>query len=70
MSSGSEASGVHAGVALGEALARCPALGLVPSDPARAAEIWETVCGRLEGIGATIEVGRQGEAFSAVGGVE
>lgn len=64
-----EANGVHAGTALGEALARCPALCLVPPDPARAAEIWENVCGRLEGIGAAVEVERQGEAFFAVDGL-
>jgi protein ImuB len=56
-------------MALGEALARCPSLRLIPSDPARAAEIWETVCGRLEGIGAAIEASRQGEAFFAVDGL-
>jgi protein ImuB len=69
VSSGAEARGVRAGMALGEALARCPALRLVPSDPARTAEVWEAVCGRLEGIGAAIEVGRQGEAFFAVDGL-
>jgi protein ImuB len=69
VSSQAETSGVHAGMALGEALARCPALRLVPPDPARAAETWEAVCGRLEGMGAAIEVSRQGEAFFAVDGL-
>lgn len=69
MSSAAEAKGVHAGMALGEALARCPALRLIPPDPVRAAEIWEAVCARLEGIGAAIEAQRQGEAFFAVDGL-
>lgn len=56
-------------MALGEALARCPELCLVSPDPARASEIWEAVCGQLEGIGAAIEVGRQGEALFAVDGL-
>ncbi len=56
-------------MALGEALARCPALRLVSPDPARASEIWEAVCFQLEEIGAAIEVGRQGEAFFVVDGL-
>lgn len=69
VSGAAEAEGVHAGLALGEALARCPELRLVPPDPARAAEIWEAACARLEGIGAAIEAERQGEAFFALDGL-
>jgi protein ImuB len=34
---------------MGEALARCPRLALVPPDPAGVAEAWEALLGRLEG---------------------
>lgn len=64
-----EAQGVHPGMALGEALSRCPPLRLIAPDPARAAEIWEAVCGRLEGIGAAVEASNRGEAFFAVDGL-
>ncbi len=64
-----EALGVHAGMALGEALARCPALRLVAPDPARAGELWEALLGRLEGIGAAVEPAAEGEAFFAVDGL-
>ena len=58
-----EAYGVRARMSLGEALARCPELVLVPPDPGRADAAWERVLRRLEGIGATVEPGRAGEAF-------
>lgn len=64
-----EAGGVHAGMPLGEALARCPSLRLIPPDPARAAELWDGLLGRLEGIGAAVESERPGEAFFAVEGL-
>ena len=64
-----EAFGVHAGMRLGEALARCPDLALVPPDPERAEAAWEDALGRLEGIGAAVEPGRPGEAFFEVGGL-
>ncbi len=64
-----EAQGVHPGMALGEALARCPALRLLPADPARAAELWEAMVDRLEGIGAAVESGREGEAFFVLDGL-
>jgi len=35
-----EAFGVHPGMRLGEALARCPRLMLVPPDPAGVADFW------------------------------
>jgi protein ImuB len=64
-----EAFGVRAGMRLGEALARCPDLSLVPPDPERAEAAWEDALGRLEGIGAAIEPGCPGEAFFEVGGL-
>ena len=57
-----EAFGVRAGMRLGEALARCPRLALVPPDPAGVADAWETLLGRLEGMGAAIEPVRPGLA--------
>jgi protein ImuB len=63
-----EAFGVHAGMPLGEALARCPSLALVPPDPAGVADRWERLLVRLESIGAAVEPERPGLAcFSARG---
>jgi nucleotidyltransferase/DNA polymerase involved in DNA repair len=64
-----EAFGVHGGMRLGEALARCPDLVLVPPDPERAEAAWEDALRRLEGIGAAVEPGRPGEAFFEAGGL-
>src|SRR5213592_1004807 len=64
-----EAFGVRAGMRLGEALARCPELILVPPDPERAEATWEDALRRLEGIGAAVEPGRPGEAFFEAGGL-
>jgi protein ImuB len=55
-----EAFGVHAGMRLGEALARCPRLTLVPPDPAGVADSWERLLVRLESIGAAVEPERPG----------
>jgi protein ImuB len=63
VSAPAEAAGVHRGMALGEALARSPSLQLASADPARAAELWDGLVGRLEGIGAAVESERPGEAF-------
>jgi protein ImuB len=56
----SEAFGVHPGMRLGEALARCPRLTLVPPDPAGVADAWERLLVRLESIGASVEPERPG----------
>jgi protein ImuB len=56
-------------MALGEALARCPSLRLIPADPARAAALWEGLLRRLEGIGAAVESTSEGEAFFEVEGL-
>jgi protein ImuB len=55
-----EAFGVHPGMRLGEALARCPRLMLVPPDPAGVADFWERLLVRLESIGAALEPERPG----------
>jgi len=53
---------------MGEALARCPRLALVPPDPMGVAEAWERALARLESIGAAVESLRPGEAcFEADG---
>ena len=63
-----EAFGVRAGLRIGEALARCPRLVLVPPDPVGVADAWEHVLQRLESIGAGVESERPGRAcFGASG---
>jgi protein ImuB len=69
VSGAAEAHGVRAGMRLGEALSRCPELGLMPADPGRAADLWEETLRRLEGIGAWVESERSGEAFFEAGGL-
>lgn len=69
VSRGAHAQGVHAGMALGEALARCPSLQLVTADPVRAAEVWEQLLISLEEIGAAVESERAGEAFFSIDGL-
>ena len=63
VSGAAEAHGIHPGMRLGEALARCPGLRLVPPDPERAASMWEAVLAALEGIGAAVEPAAPGEAY-------
>jgi protein ImuB len=55
-----EAFGLHPGMRLGEALARCPRLTLLPGDPAGVADSWERLLVRLESIGAGVEPERPG----------
>ncbi len=55
-----ETFGVNPGMRLGEALARCAWLTLVPPDPAGVAESWERLLVRLESIGAAVEPERPG----------
>jgi len=68
-SGAAEAFGVRAGMGLGEALSRCPKLALVEPDLERAEEAWESTLAQLEGIGATVESRRAGEAFFAIDGL-
>jgi protein ImuB len=69
VSGAAEACGVVAGMVLGEALARCPELVLVPADPVGAAERWEGVLRALESIGAAVEPARRGLAYFETGGL-
>ncbi len=63
-----ESHGVHPGMRLGEALARCPGLALIPPDPVGVADAWEGVVTRLESIGAQVESTLPGVAcFEAEG---
>jgi nucleotidyltransferase/DNA polymerase involved in DNA repair len=64
-----EAFGIRAGMRLGEALARCPELTLVPPDPERAESAWEMALRRLEGIGAQVEPALPGVAFFEAAGL-
>jgi len=61
-----EAFGVRGGMALSEALARCPELVLVAPDADRADSAWEEILRRLEAQGAAVESERPGEAFFKV----
>lgn len=63
VSAAAETFGVRAGMRLGEALARCPELRLVPPDPAGVADAQEHLLRALEAIGAAVESGRPGLAF-------
>jgi protein ImuB len=58
-----EARGVARGMALGEALARCPDLVLLPGDPVQVAEVWEAAIRAVEAIGAAVEPARPGLAY-------
>jgi protein ImuB len=63
VSAAAEAFGVVAGMRVGEALARCPEIRLVPPDPERVRELWLQAIDRLERIGASVESDRAGEAY-------
>jgi protein ImuB len=63
VSGAAEALGVGRGMALGEALARCPDLALVPADPVGVEEAWESTLSSLESIGAAVEPARAGLAY-------
>ena len=64
-SGAAEAFGVRAGMRIGEALSRCPALALIAPDPVRADAVWERSLRALEAFGAEVEPSRPGEAFFA-----
>jgi protein ImuB len=69
VSGGAEAFGVRGGMALGEALARCPELELVGADPLTVTDAWERTLCALEQTGAAIESERPGIAFFALDGL-
>jgi protein ImuB len=62
-SGAAEARGVRKGMALGEALARCPDLTLLPADPVGMDVAWESTLRSLEAIGAAVESARPGLAY-------
>lgn len=68
VSATAEGFGVIPGMRLGEALARCRRLTLIPPDPAGVQERWERMLIALESIGAAVEPLRPGLAcFDARG---
>jgi nucleotidyltransferase/DNA polymerase involved in DNA repair len=69
VSAAAEAFGIVRGMRLGEALARCPGLRLVPPDPDGVRGLWSALLDRLEGIGASVESDRAGQAFFEAGGL-
>jgi len=69
VSGAAEACGVARGMVLGEALARCPELVLVPGDPVLVAEAWESSICALESIGASVEPARPGLAYFETDGL-
>jgi protein ImuB len=69
VSGAAEARGVACGMILGEALARCPDLLLVPADPLSVAEASERVMSALESIGAGVEDERPGLAYFEADGL-
>jgi protein ImuB len=69
VSGAAEARGVARGMVLGEALARCPDLVLVPGDPVAVAEVWEAALRDVEAIGAAVEPARPGLAYFESGGL-
>jgi len=64
-----EAFGVTRGMRLGEALARCPELRLVPPDPERARALWHELLDRIERIGGAPESECAGAAFFEADGL-
>jgi nucleotidyltransferase/DNA polymerase involved in DNA repair len=69
VSGAAQACGVKEGMAIAEALVRCPELELVPADPLAAAESWEGVLGELESIGAAVEAASAGIAYFEADGL-
>jgi protein ImuB len=69
VSPAAEAFGVVPGMRVGEALARCPELRLVPPDPDGVRTLWRGTLERLERIGAAVESDREGEAFFEADGL-
>src|SRR5467141_2078849 len=55
VSPAAEAFGVVPGMRVGEALARCPELRLVPPDPDGVRTLWRRLLARLDRIGAAVE---------------
>lgn len=69
VSGAAEAHGVSRGMPMGEALARCPELILLPGNPVRVAEAWEAAIQALESIGAAVESAGAGLAYFETDGL-
>lgn len=70
VSGAAEAHGVARGMLLGEALARCPDLVLLPGNPVRVASAWRESLAALESIGAAVEpAARPGLAYFETDGL-
>ncbi len=69
VSGAAEACGVSRGMTLGEALARCPELVLLPGDPVLVSDAWEKALAALESIGAAVEPARPGLAYFETSGL-
>lgn len=65
-----EALGVRSGMSLGEALATCPQLELIESDPAAVEREWEAILRRLEDTGFAVEPVEPGTVVFETAGVE
>jgi nucleotidyltransferase/DNA polymerase involved in DNA repair len=63
VSAAAEAFGLAAGMGLGEALACCPQLRLVPPDPESGRALWASILDALEQVGARVESDLQGAAW-------
>ena len=70
VSPAAEAFGIVPGTRVGEALARCPDLRLLPADPEATREYWNAVLDRLESLGAAVESDDPGVAFFESRGLE
>lgn len=69
VSGAAEGHGIAAGMAIGEALARCPGLELIAADPLAATTAWESALCALEGIGAAVESTREGIVYFEADGL-
>ena len=69
VSAAAETFGLRAGMPVGEALARCPELRLVPPDPEGMRSLWNETLDRLERMGAAPESDRPGQAFFEADGL-
>jgi protein ImuB len=70
VSPAAEAFGIVPGMRMGEALARCPDLRLVPADPEATRSYWNAVLDRLEALGAAVESDDPGVAYFEARGIE
>src|SRR4051812_20806531 len=70
VSPAAEAFGIVPAMRVGEALARCPDLRLVPADPEATRSYWNAVLDRLESLGAAVESDDPGVAYFEARGIE